>query len=805
MRKAVSYPNYIAKGKEKKHGYAGGVFYALAKYVVETGGGVVGAAYAEDFSIAHVLARNMGQLKQLTGVKYAESFISQNLKEKIREMLQAGQVVLFAGVPCQIDMIHRFLGRDYEGLYTIAIRCPGVISAQVWRDYIAEVQANGSVITQVDYPYRGEFGISQCKALIKFSHGTAYFRDEKEDKLLKLKKAGLVFKEECYGCAEKNDYKEPDIFLCAYYDKSIRNAVQEEGLTALTVNTEKGKALFDRVAPDGFFYEKTLINEEESRPVLYPVKPQKYGWFWKCYNQYGFSFASDMFHLQTDLGFQERKQLDFFRNCTLLSVVGLSIESVLDNWGLKQVILFGNGDLAQRLMEGLREKGLGDTRIDLRAQEGDMEERMAHSELPVLIVPSANTPNIIEKIYSMGVNRKKVLSMDLLIGCEYEYKVLKAAPHTKWIDQKSGIGEIYLITGAQFENKGAQSMLFTAVSELRRMHPECDIYYLPIDPVSNYPDSVLQKYRFHIMRKEGNLFGGFYDVVSQLKAIVDVGGYAFSSNWNCTYFIQIALLAKYLKIPMYYMPQSFGPFDFPVSLDEKVKSGFEWAQVIFAREKEGYTLLTQKYGLNNVRRAKDLVLQNKKINLDNIYLKRHREEDFCLPTSDNVAIVPNMRNYTFGNRDQILEIYKTLIEELLVYGKNVYIVCHSKDEQACEDIYRMFPESRHVFLYEKQLDCLEFSILAKEFQYIFASRYHAIVHAYKEGIPCIALGWAEKYQELLSLFGQEKYLFDVRERIEIESFLGTVKTMNELWKAESAKIRAVLPEIQTENCFEVIV
>ena len=65
MRKAVSYPNYIAAGKEKKRGYAGGVFYALAKYVVETGGGVVGAAYAEDFSVAHVLARNMGDRKSV--------------------------------------------------------------------------------------------------------------------------------------------------------------------------------------------------------------------------------------------------------------------------------------------------------------------------------------------------------------------------------------------------------------------------------------------------------------------------------------------------------------------------------------------------------------------------------------------------------------------------------------------------------------------------------------------------------------------------------------------------------------------
>ena len=38
-----------------------------------------------------------------------------------------------------------------------------------------------------------------------------------------------------------------------------------------------------------------------------------------------------------------------------------------------------------------------------------------------------------------------------------------------------------LITGAQFSNKGSQSMLFTVVNEIRNRYPDAEIYYLPLD------------------------------------------------------------------------------------------------------------------------------------------------------------------------------------------------------------------------------------------------------------------------------------------------------------------------------------
>lgn len=805
------YETYILSGSKPHQGYAGGIFFELARKVIEDNGLSIGAAYAEDFHVEHMTANNMEQLKGLIGVKYAESRINKELRRKILYNLDTGQVILFAGTPCQVKELYSYLGKTYENLYTIVIKCPGVICSRVWKDYVEETQSCGSIITEIYYPYRKEFGISQRKALIKFSHGTAYFRDEKDDKLLRLKNRGLIFKEECYQCGKEREEVQADFFLETYYEQGIRNAVQEEGLTKTTVCTDKGYRLFKTI--QGRLSDVKKITTSGEKPCAKISKPGDYERFWKYYDLYGFTFASNLMMSEMDSSLKNRYQLKFLKQYTILDSKGISIEKCLKNWGLEKIILYGDSMLGKMIADKLNNAQMLYAVVNQGITEEESEktsipvkkiDEIVDSDIPILIVPCYFMPDVIKGLVQAGISRKRLLPLRLLTSVEYDDKVLNGISHGVWDEKNGGIGEIYLITGAQFGNKGAQSMLFTAVSELRRIHPDCDIYYLPIDNLENYPDSILSRYRFHIIREPVEIYSQFYELMPQLKAIVDVSGYALSSKWNSGYFVQILLLAKNNDIPIYFMPQSFGPFDFPFELEKKIKEGLAHANVIYARETYGYDLLVRKYGLNNVQSSRDLVLQNKGLIEEHIYLETLRAEDYQLDTGSNVAVIPNIRNYEFGNRRELLKLYRELIAELLKCGKSIYIVCHSDDEKACNDIYELFSDNPHVLLYKKRLDCLEFSILVRQFQYIIASRYHAIVHAYKEGIPCVSIGWAEKYRELLSLFGQEAYVFDVRQAIDSQKLINAVLVMNEKWVREKGRICEILPTLQTENCFDLI-
>ena len=112
-------------------------------------------------------------------------------------------------------------------------------------------------------------------------------------------------------------------------------------------------------------------------------------------------------------------------------------------------------------------------------------------------------------------------------------------------------------------------------------------------------------------------------------------------------------------------------------------------------------------------------------------------------------------------------------------------------------------ESRVTFL-DRDFSCIEYNELVKRFDFVIASRYHSIIHAYKNGVPCIAIGWAVKYNTLLESFGQEQYCFDLRKEVSPAEIIAAMKRMTENRLSEKERILKTLELIQKENVFDII-
>ncbi len=93
--------------------------------------------------------------------------------------------------------------------------------------------------------------------------------------------------------------------------------------------------------------------------------------------------------------------------------------------------------------------------------------------------------------------------------------------------------------------------------------------------------------------------------------------------------------------------------------------------------------------------------------------------------------------------------------------------------------------------------------MIKEVDFIISSRYHALVHAFKLHIPCIAIGWADKYESLLFDVGQQDYLIDARKGIDVETVKSLIDRMEVFRDTESKMICNKLAVIQKNNCFAV--
>jgi colanic acid/amylovoran biosynthesis protein len=299
-------------------------------------------------------------------------------------------------------------------------------------------------------------------------------------------------------------------------------------------------------------------------------------------------------------------------------------------------------------------------------------------------------------------------------------------------------------------------------------------------------------------------------IYQNCDAMIDISGYALGSNWskrNNYRYLDHLEFAYEFHIPVYLMPQSFGPFDFGVdgqAINDRIRKLLPTVKVIFAREQEGYDALVNTYGLNNVRLAPDLVLSNKGIEIDQVF---RVSPEINLPdiSQNSVAVIPNSMNIRASSLETVMSMYISIIEKLLDMEKMVYILSHSTvDAQLCKDLKTKFAENERVVMLEQDFSCLEFNELVKKFDYLVASRFHSIVHAFKNGVPCIALGWATKYHDLLQLFGQEMYVFDVRNQSGAEELLKGIDHMNDHYSEEVLKIRNGLSAVQNGNVFDVL-
>lgn len=395
----------------------------------------------------------------------------------------------------------------------------------------------------------------------------------------------------------------------------------------------------------------------------------------------------------------------------------------------------------------------------------------------------------------------------------------------------------FFIVGAQFDNKGAQSMLFVTVDELRKRYPDCKIYcactewidnkiykfdciyysdrekniVLGINKGKNYVEAILKDTVKVILGRYNNLFKyhRLEEILKETDFMIDISGYNIGDKWDLatheSYFNNIRLAIKF-NIPIVLMPQSFGPFHYTKNKDylmSQICELFKYPVAIYAREMEGYQLL-KKLGLDNIELSSDLVLQNKGICKENVLKYDLKNAIPEIEANDNVGIIPNSQCFAHGNRDDLIALYKTIMNELLKRGKNVYIFRHSREDlQACKMLYELAEGNKNVHLIKNDFSCLEYDEWIKKFDFIIASRFHAIVHAYRNYVPCILLGWAIKYNELASKLGQEKNAFDITsEKFNADEVVKSLNVLISEYGDESEIIKLRLKDIQDSSCFD---
>ena len=231
----------------RKDSTSGGVFTALADYILESGGVVFGAAFDGKQHLRHIACFRKEDLWRLRGAKYVQSDLGETFRT-VKKTLETRQV-LFSGTPCQVDGLYRYLGGRPENLTTCDLVCHGVPSPGVWEDMARSIEA---------HKHKGLQAVRFRNKVTgwKDSHFTTVYDDGTVDSApLFSTEYGRAFgralflRPSCYRCPYTSMTRPGDFTLGDFWGLRPDELPeqQEKGISLLMVNTAHGSHLFDQL------------------------------------------------------------------------------------------------------------------------------------------------------------------------------------------------------------------------------------------------------------------------------------------------------------------------------------------------------------------------------------------------------------------------------------------------------------------------------------------------------------------------------------------------------------------------------
>jgi polysaccharide pyruvyl transferase WcaK-like protein len=222
-----------------------------------------------------------------------------------------------------------------------------------------------------------------------------------------------------------------------------------------------------------------------------------------------------------------------------------------------------------------------------------------------------------------------------------------------------------------------------------------------------------------------------------------------------------------LNIPLYYLPQAWGPFNTPEGrrLGDRVVGG---AKMVFARDSHSYQCLRElpSFSENKVYLASDIAFTFRgappAVGLDLL------EELGCVPDGGPlIGIVPNMRVYERTPRQGQDNIYLQCLCAVVDYfiqqhSARIVLMPHEirpshspvrDDRYLCQVLAQAVAQPQHVFPLLGEYSAEQLKSLIGHLDLIVSSRFHSIIAALSLRRPVVAVSWSHKYPELLQSVG----------------------------------------------------
>ena len=286
----VTYATKSHDEKVRQESRSGGVFYEVAKAIIQNNGVVYGSAL-NGTKVNHIRIDCVEDISLVVGSKYVWSNHMMCFREIERD-LKNEKLVFYTGLPCQVAALKAFIqcrNINDEKLILCDIICHGAPSPKLFNDYI-QFQENKyrKKVLNVDFRNKKDFG---WKAHIE----TLYFdgRIVHSDIWTRCFYSHYSLNSSCFECSYKRINRVGDFSLGDCWNIEKTNSVlnDDRGTSLLMINTKKGVQIIKTIE-DRLHTEKIDINQYLQPALVHSVdKPKDYDIFWQEYHRKGFLYV----------------------------------------------------------------------------------------------------------------------------------------------------------------------------------------------------------------------------------------------------------------------------------------------------------------------------------------------------------------------------------------------------------------------------------------------------------------------------------------------------------------------------------
>lgn len=266
----ISYAAQNLDDDARKCSSSGGIFTALAKFVISRGGCVFGVAMSDDQKSAKFIkVDNIDDIDLLRGSKYFQAETGKIYKT-VKENLDSGKHVLFSGVPCQVNGLKLYLKKNYDNLFTVEVICHGVPSPELWKKYCNHLENKyGSKISNVNF--RDKRTGWHNYNLYREANDVQYFESHCQNPYMVMFLRDYCLRPSCYECNVKQLESMADITLGDFWgiEKVLPELDDDKGTSLVFIQTETGEKLFEGIK-DGLTVKQVKFNDAVScNPAYY--------------------------------------------------------------------------------------------------------------------------------------------------------------------------------------------------------------------------------------------------------------------------------------------------------------------------------------------------------------------------------------------------------------------------------------------------------------------------------------------------------------------------------------------------------